>query len=153
MPKWAKRTNPGSSLRNNVGWQLWNMSKRTSSAKWAARRARQVLDDPQTGRTWSTGGLARLVELTDDLEQRAAEAGDLWQRLQATANESDPGLTEPVDGIAVVHNHVDDPVTMDRVRQVWGEGWPRIRDSYELGQELDRLIAAEQGGAETDGHP
>jgi len=152
MPKGGKRSDTGSIGPNNVGWQLWNMSKRISSAKWAAHRARQVLDDPEMGRTFSTPGLARLVELVGELEHRAVEADRLWQRLQAVANESDPDLTEPVDGIAVVHNHGDDPVTMGRVRKVWGEGWPRIQDSYELGQELDRLIATERGGGETDGH-
>ena len=153
MPKRAKHNSTGSIGPNNVGWQLWNMSKRTSSAKWAARRARQVLDDPETGRNWSTVGLARLAELTGALEVQAAEAADLWQRLQAAASESDPGLAEPVDGIVVVHNHGDDPVTMGRVRQVWGRGWPRIRGAYDLGKELDRLIAAERGGDEADGHP
>lgn len=93
-----------------------------------------------------------MVELRGVLKNRSVEAARLCKRLQTVANQSDPGVAEPVEGIAVVHNHGDDPCTMGGVRQVWGAGWPLLRDSYEVGKELDRLIAAERGGDETDDH-
>lgn len=131
---------------NNVGWQVWNMSNRVSSVKRSARRARAVHDDPEAWRTWSTAGLLHLIGLTAELEERALDADQLWRAVQDTANGSDPGLLEPADGMSVVRNHGDDPVTMARVLAVWKAGCDRIWQAYDLAEELNRLIAAETGG-------
>ncbi|MGH8979561.1 MAG: hypothetical protein ACRDWE_00865 [Acidimicrobiales bacterium] len=151
MPKGRKRANTESISPDNDGWQLSNMSNRMSSVKRSARRARTTLDDPESWRTWSAMGLVRLVELTVELERRALEADRLWQTLRVTANGSDPGLVEPADGISMVHDHGDDPLTMARFGAAWDAGRDRIWQGYTAEEDLDRLILAETGGVDAGG--
>ena len=130
---------------DNVGWNLWNMSKRISTVRNDASRAHQALDDPLVTAGLSTQDLARLTELSAQLDVLATEAQELWRDLQQAARTSDPTLVEPGE-VAVIRNHGDDPRTMAAVRRVWGEGSSTIDAGWRAKEELDLLLGKDSGG-------
>jgi len=131
----------GPNLKFNVGWQVWNMSKRISSIKSFARDAESIVSNQEATREWSKEDRAELDRIGRGLRACGVGVEQLWERLQQVANEGDPGVVEPpVNGVSVTRNRGSDPATTERVLQVWGEGHHWIDDGYALGDDLKALV-------------
>lgn len=70
-------------LSRSVGWQVWNMSKRVSSAARLARDARTHLERARASGRWAPDYLATLERLTERFEAIAAHAEDVWGQLRS----------------------------------------------------------------------
>ena len=92
----SKKRVRGSFSGRNVGWHLWNISKRYSEAKATLRRARELVDDEAATAGWSEEGLATLERIRSRLEVCVLEADHLWSRLLETVESMDPGTGRAV---------------------------------------------------------
>jgi hypothetical protein len=127
--------------RGNVGWTLWNFSKRISAVMWEAREAGKILNTCRSSGRWSRKDLAKLERLAELLDNCAARAKSTWKALQAAVNETDPALIEQFDGIAVIRGGGSRPDLYERIRVIYGADTSDA-ESQELAQQVHRLVTS-----------
>jgi hypothetical protein len=104
----------------NVGWTLWNYSKRLSSVKYEAREAQKFLDSNMKLDDWRSEDLAALRDLTNQLRDCAKRADTTWAKLLDAVNESDADLVTQHDGIAVISGGGNRPELRQRIGEIYG---------------------------------
>jgi len=79
------------SLRDNAGWQAWNMSNRISEANNYARDARRLLEGLESdgAAPESIGERRRLLV---EMEDAASRANATWERMKTAMAQGDPTL-------------------------------------------------------------
>jgi hypothetical protein len=105
---------------DNVGWTLWNYSKRISAVKYEAREAQKFLDSHTKLDDWRVEELSALGDLTNQLQDCAKRADDTWGKLRDAVNESDADLIEQHEGIAVIRGGGNRPELRERIRAIYG---------------------------------
>ena len=123
-----------SSLSNSVGWQVWNMSKRVSSAKYIAVVARKYLESCQQTRYWVTNDLAELERLTRAMEDCAVRATATWSNVQkASSGSGAVGVTSEGQPIGR-----DDREVLDRTLEAYRAG--HVTEYWEYVDEFKHLM-------------
>jgi hypothetical protein len=110
----------GFNYGGNVGWTLWNLSKRISAVKYETREAQKSLETHTKLNDWPIEDLFDLRVLADQLQNCAKRADEIWRRLQEVVNESDSDLIDQHDGIAVIHGGGSRPELSERIRVIYG---------------------------------
>jgi hypothetical protein len=128
------------SVYDNVGFQLWNMSKRLSAVERLGHETTALLSQADRSGGWDASDLGELREIARDTRWVAGQAGDVWSRLQEITVTFASGVIEPSDsGPAIVHNRGEDPVAAAAVRKVWEETSYEA-DACSLARRFDDLL-------------
>ena len=120
-------------LRNNVGWQKWNMSKRISSANLIAQVARKHLESCLQTRYWSANDVAELQRLTEAMEDCAVRANETWSNLSNTPSEGAVAVSSddhPGSG--------GDHEVLDRTREIYRAG--NVTEYWDYVDDFKRLM-------------
>lgn len=117
------------------------MSNRVNNVLLYARSCRKLVADPARTHGWAERTCQRLVEITRRLQELAADADALYARLREAADQYDPELVEPADGIYVLHCHEDNLALVEVFRTIWSDNGGSFVESESLKQEVDRLLA------------
>ncbi len=78
------------------------------------------------------------------LQELATDADALYVRLREAADEYDPGLVEPADGIFVLHCGDDNLAMVDVLGTVWSDGNHWSVEAHEPKEEVERLLVAQE---------
>jgi len=124
----------------NVGWVLWNYSKRLSAVKYEAREAQKLLDSSTATDDWPTEDLSELRDLTAQLQVCSKQADETWRKLQEAVNEKDSDLIEQHDEIAVIRGGGSRPDLRERIRIIYRAD-TSDDDSQKLATSIDSLKA------------
>lgn len=130
----------GFNYGGNVGWTLWNYSKRISAVKYEAREAQKLFDSHTAMNDWPIEDLSDLRDLTDQLQDWAKRVDETWRKLQEAVNEIDSDLIEQHDGIAVIHGGGSRPELRERIRMIYGADTSDA-DSLDLATSIENLKA------------
>ena len=122
------------SLKNNVGWQRWNMSKRVSSANNIARIARKHFDSCQQTRFWAANDLAELERLTRAMEDCAVRANAMWNNVKQASSGSGV-VSEPTEGHSTDR---DDRERLGRISEVYRAG--NVTEYWDYVDDFKRLM-------------
>ncbi len=138
---------------DNVGFSLWNMSKRLSTVAGLGRETAELLSEAK--RTGDLGGedLAELTEIATAADALAVQAERAWSDLQEVALDADPALIEPTDcEVVIIKNRGDQPAAANRVREVWRRT-TCVSEATNLADRLDAfLVARHQDARHLMGH-
>ena len=93
----------GINYAGNVGWTLWNYSKRISAVKYEARGAQKLFDSHAAMNDWPIEDLYDLRDLTNQLQDCAERADETWRKLQEAVNENDSDLIELRERIRMIY--------------------------------------------------
>jgi hypothetical protein len=141
----------GINYAGNVGWTLWNYSKRISAVKYEARGAQKLFDSHAAMNDWPIEDLYDLRDLTNQLQDCAERADETWRKLQEAVNENDSDLIEQRDGIAVIRGGGSRPELRERIRMIYGADTSDA-DSQKLATSIESLrakVRKEQGTRST----
>ncbi len=119
-------------LGRNVGWQVWNMSKRVSRVRALARDSRTHLERARRAGRWDADYLAALEGFTERLEAIAERADGVWAELTAAARTGKPELIDEGRSVTVVRSGENDD-RLERVEAIWHAG--RVSADYHQVQE------------------
>ena len=108
----------------NVGWQVWNMSKRISSAMFMAKVSRRHLENCRDTDYWKSEDIDELERLTVALEDCAERAKETWTNLKAVprSRRDDTDLDE----------------VLEQASEVYRSG--NVAEYWELVEEFKRLM-------------
>ena len=104
---------------DNVGFQIWNMSKRLSAVNGGARRAAQELKRHRATKDLVPEDIAEIEQIADEYEKCSASADQTWVQLVEVTKRSDPTLVDESDIVAVIGNHGSDSALMSHVQAIW----------------------------------
>jgi hypothetical protein len=110
------------SLVGTVGWDLWNYSKRVTSARNVATTAREHLESCRHTNYWTQQELAELERLTVLLETCARRAEMTWDKLRTAQNEKDSDFVTDDGGIAVIQGGGRRPELQERLTAIYRAG-------------------------------
>ena len=129
-------------LGRNVGWQVWNMSKRVSRVRALARDSRTHLERARRAERWGSDYLAALEGFTERLEAIAARADEVWARVVAAVRTASPHLIDEGRSVTVVRGGENDDL-LERVEAIWHAG--RVSADYHPVQEEFTAAARAEG--------
>ena len=101
----------------NVGFHLWNVSKRISYYLWVAKESHRIVD------TFAKDGVDNIEDMRDllpKIDDAARRAELTWQRIEAASQRSDPGLIQP-GLVSVIGNNGPNEALMAEVRRIRSE--------------------------------
>ena len=125
---------------NNVGFQMWNMSKRLSAVSSGAQLAAQELKRHRAAKDLNPEDFAEIEQIADEYEKCAASADQTWTRLVEVTKQSDPTLVDESDIVAVIGNHGSDSALMSQVQAVWQKD-TSVTESRILSVRLNGFLA------------
>jgi hypothetical protein len=129
-----------SNYAGNIGWTLWNYSKRLSSVKYEAREAQKLLDSHMKLDDWRNEDLSALRDLTDQLQVCAERADDTWAKLLDAVNENDGELVANNEGITVISGGGNRPELRQRIGEIYGSN-ASDAESRDLAMRIENLKA------------
>lgn len=121
-----------------VGWDLWNFSKRVSSAKNVATTAREHSESCRHTNYWTQQELAELERLTVLLETCARRAEATWDELRAAQKEKDSDFVTDDRGIAVIQVGGKRPKLQERLAAIYRAG--NVTEYWDLVVEFKVLM-------------
>jgi hypothetical protein len=105
-------------LRNNAGFQAWNMSKGIAAARGYARQARELRAEFEARQDPEPDQVAEARRLVGEIERIATGADAVWGRIEAALGGT--GVLDPEhDGVTVIRNRGADRPLTERLREIW----------------------------------
>jgi phosphate starvation-inducible protein PhoH len=116
-----ENNNEATNLSGNVGWTLWNMSKRISASMITAKNAREHLNGARESEAWTKKDLSELEDLVVALEGYATRGQDTWGRLREAQEKEDGELVTYTGGVSLINGGGTRSGLRARLGQIYGE--------------------------------